>query len=117
MASIFRCPRYANLSCAHAEVRIHRKIALCGSAFTILVGVAVLSGWIFGIDILKTVVPGFVNMKANTALSFISLGTAGLFLVSGRPPLPPRRRAIVIGIASVAIVTGALTLTTTSPRG
>ncbi len=91
-------------------MRIHRKIALCGSAFTILVGVAVLSGWIFGIDILKTVVPGFVNMKANTALSFISLGTAGLFLVSGRPPLPPRRRAIVIGIASVAIVTGALTL-------
>src|SRR3972149_5825965 len=44
------------------------------------VGVAVLFGWGRGIDLLKTVVPGLVSMRANTALTFIFLAVSLLLL-------------------------------------
>lgn len=38
----------------------------------ILLGLTVLAGWWFDIASLKTVLPGLVSMKANTALCFFS---------------------------------------------
>ena len=46
------------------------------STFVVLVGVAVLVGWVFNIDIFKSVLPGSVAMKVNTALGLIFGGTS-----------------------------------------
>lgn len=46
-------------------------------------GIAVLFGWAFDIEVLKFIVPGFVSMKANTALCFTLLGIAILFKKEG----------------------------------
>ena len=43
---------------------------------SILLGIVVIIGWIFEIQILKTVVPGYMSMKVNTALFFIMSGIA-----------------------------------------
>lgn len=54
-------------------------------------GTAVLAGWTFKIEILKTIVPGFVSMKANTALGFVAAGIA-LLLIAKSKASPARVR-------------------------
>lgn len=44
--------------------------------FSVLTGITVLIGWFFGIENLKSVIPGLVTMKANTAICFVLLGAA-----------------------------------------
>ena len=39
-------------------------------------GLLVLAGWIFDIQIFKTLLPGLVTMKANTAICFMMVGLA-----------------------------------------
>ncbi|MBI3922287.1 MAG: hypothetical protein HY318_12780, partial [Armatimonadetes bacterium] len=46
------------------------------SGASILVGCFVLIGWIFDVPLLKSVFPGLVTMKANTAICFILAGVA-----------------------------------------
>ncbi|MBI3839223.1 MAG: GGDEF domain-containing protein [Planctomycetia bacterium] len=46
------------------------------SVTAILVGLVVLIGWIFDIGLLKTALPGFVSMKANTAVAFMLIGVS-----------------------------------------
>lgn len=48
------------------------------------IGLVALTGWIFGADLLKSVVPGHVTMKANTALTFVVTGLS-LFAVLRSP--------------------------------
>ncbi len=42
---------------------------------TTLIGAVVLTGWWLGIDQLKSIVPGVVTMKVNTAIGFVLLGS------------------------------------------
>lgn len=49
---------------------------------TIAVGVLVLLGWTFGIEVLKSVIPGSVSMKPNAAVAFIVCGAGLCFGVS-----------------------------------
>jgi PAS domain S-box-containing protein len=67
----------------------------------------VLAGWVLDVPFLKGPFPGLVQMKANTAIGLLALGTA-LLLTTSRPS-PTRRRAARL-LASLAIVIGALTL-------
>lgn len=46
-------------------------------------GIAVLIGWALDIEVFKSIAPGFVSMKANTALCFVLLGIAILFKKKG----------------------------------
>jgi PAS domain S-box-containing protein len=52
------------------------------AALTILVAAVALSGWALQIPVLTSVLPGAVEMKANTAVALILCGTALLSLAS-----------------------------------
>ena len=69
-------------------------------------GVAVL-GWLLSIDVLKSVVPGQVTMKANAAVCLLL--AAGALASLSRPAGSPARRAGAVAATCVAAV-GAATL-------
>jgi len=56
--------------------RASRVVALLLSLLVMAIGVTVLIGWAFDIAALKTVFPGLVTMKANTALGMVVCGVA-----------------------------------------
>jgi two-component system cell cycle sensor histidine kinase/response regulator CckA len=62
----------------------------------------VLAGWTLDNDAMKSVVPGFVTMKANTACLFLALGV-GLYLRSSASAAPLlQRTGRMLGIAVIA---------------
>ncbi|HSA92347.1 MAG TPA: response regulator, partial [Terriglobales bacterium] len=78
---------------------------------TTLVGLGVLCGWLFDIASLKSVFPGLVAMKFNTALGFVLTGIALWFLAPDSASERKRgpRIAAMICAGLVALV-GALSL-------
>jgi signal transduction histidine kinase len=70
-------------------------------------GLLVLLGWAFDIATLKSVIPGFPMMKANTALGFVLVGV-GLTLLHNEGTLRSRLLARFCGIATALL--GVLTL-------
>jgi len=65
----------------HTALRLAQVMAIA----TVALGVMVLLGWIFGIESIKTLSPGFVSMKANTALCFTLCGAGLLIGYLSRP--------------------------------
>jgi len=55
-------------------------------------GVIVRARWAFGLPLLKSVLPGAVEMKANTAAGLVLAGCA-LFILGDRPSPPLQRSA------------------------
>jgi len=47
-----------------------------GAALSVSVGLLCLAGWVFDISILKSGLPGLVQIKANTAICLVLLGVA-----------------------------------------
>jgi signal transduction histidine kinase len=73
------------------------------SGFIIIMGLAVIAGWIMNIPFLKTVFPGYVSMKMNTAICFVLSGTAFFLLLRKNNNIIYKSIAaflIVFGIAS-----------------
>ncbi len=67
-----------------------------------------LAGWVFDISYFKTILPGFPEMKPNSAVAF-AIGAIGLFLISKHGQGENRSRAIVSCGALVSLI-GFLTL-------
>jgi PAS domain S-box-containing protein len=76
--------------------------------FAIAIGAAVLAGWLFDVPLLKSLLPGFIAMKANTALGFLLAGGSMLLLLLS-PASRARARAGQALALAVALI-GALTL-------
>ncbi|MEO8379373.1 MAG: PAS domain S-box protein [Acidobacteriota bacterium] len=62
----------------------------------IAIGALVLVGWALDVAVLKSIVPGLVTMKANTAVCFILCGLAMILLREGREGAGPRRLAAIL---------------------
>lgn len=79
-----------------------------GTVLVAVLGAGVLLGWAFDVQILKSVYPGFVTMKPNTAAGFLMAGLALWALI----PQSPANTRHYIGLALAVALTllGGLTL-------
>jgi len=78
------------------------------SIVVMLIGCVVIVGWIKDITVLKSVLPGWVAMKANTAICLI-LGGTSLWLWHWQSKVGVKRRATQV-CAALVVVVGLLTL-------
>jgi PAS domain S-box-containing protein len=87
----------------------HARLLTTASAlFSLALGCIVLVGWSLDLPSFKSVLPGFVSMKANTAAGFLLSGASLLLLVrypAARNPLRVSR-----ALAALVILLGVLTL-------
>ncbi len=86
-----------------------KPVAIFSATITILIGVVVLIGWLFDIGMFKTILPGYVNMKANTALAFLCCGLSAWVMATGKDQTR-LGEALVITFPGIAFALGALTL-------
>lgn len=54
------------------------------SIFIILLAITVIAGWLFDVSVLKTIIPGSISMKINTAICFLLSGAIFTCLTMGR---------------------------------
>lgn len=90
------------------------KAAQVASAIVILVGCVALVGWIYNIAVLKSILPGFVAMRPNTALGFILAGGSLWLQLSTKKRSRSIhvfwRRLIGLGSSILVFLLGGLTL-------
>lgn len=55
----------------HARPQRSELVSMAFGAFVVIVGICVLAGWQFDLPAWKSVLPGAVSMKTNTALAFV----------------------------------------------
>jgi PAS domain S-box-containing protein len=72
--------------------------------FTMLAGILVLAGWVFDIHSLKSVLPGIVSMKFNTAVCFVLSGLA-LSLLDD-PGVTGRKKTIATVCSWIVFIAG-----------
>ncbi|MTJ10034.1 PAS domain-containing protein [Anabaena sp. UHCC 0204] len=88
--------------------RVHSLAPMISSILgriTALIGLVVLLGWIFDLEILKSVLPGLVTMKVNTAVGFL-LGGTSLYLENKSIKYKP----ISLVLAVIVLLLGLLTI-------
>jgi PAS domain S-box-containing protein len=87
-----------------------RAFAPLAAGAVLVLGLLTLIGWIFHIPVLKTVLPGLVSMKANTAICFIMAALSLLLRCrlgpGGAGPWPLSARILGLGV----FLAGSLTL-------
>ena len=90
-AAAFACDRRAvRMSAVVVEhppaSTLHCRTLYIAAALTAAIGLSGLSGWIFAVPGLRSVLPGAVEMKANTALGLLLAGIALAILGTGVAP-------------------------------
>ncbi|MBL1264652.1 response regulator [Methylomicrobium sp. RS1] len=78
------------------------------SVMVVLLGFAVLGGWAFGFDMLKSLLPGLPCMKVNTSIGFILCG-ASLGLITVKD-FSGSVRAAAFALTGIALLLAAITL-------
>lgn len=78
-----------------------------GGAAATVVGAIVLLGWLLDVDTLKSLWPGLLTMKANTAVCFLLMGTGVVALA--RPAIVGPHR--LLGTALIAAAAGLAAVT------
>jgi PAS domain S-box-containing protein len=71
-----------------------------------LTALLVLAGWVWDVAALRSVLPGYVSMKVNTAVCFLSLGLALLLAATGHRPLVLLARVpafLTVGLAGLVL--------------
>jgi PAS domain S-box-containing protein len=87
-------------------------LAYFASGLIILIGGVVTIGWLANIDDMKSLLPGFATMKANSAVAAILLGVA-LSLATERErraPLAAKPAPAIVLLAACALLIALLTL-------
>jgi len=79
-----------------------------GGGLAVAAGIVVLIGWLLGVDGLKSMAPGLLTMKANTAVCFTLMGT-GVVLLS-RFPAASRERTLGLALVATSAALAAVTL-------
>lgn len=97
----------------HAPLQTQGAARLC-ALLLIVLGVAVLVGWIADVEPLMTVLPHFVRMRPNTAVCFVACGLAMLCLREEDGPegraIRPATRGAGVAFACLATAIALLTL-------
>ncbi len=88
--------------------KVYRTIARVGGVVLLLLGVLVLLGWLWKIELFTTFVSGRITMKPNTAIGFLFLGLA-LFLLT-RHSTTRKTQLWCAASATVVILLGLVTL-------
>jgi PAS domain S-box-containing protein len=89
-------------------ISVLKHLPQAASVVVIMVGLLVLLGWTFDIEILKSIIPGIVTMKANAAVAFVLAG-ASLWLQVGKVRLSAWARRLAQACALIVAVIGLLT--------
>ncbi len=76
------------------------------AAITAVIGLLGLAGWVFAVPLLKSVLPGAVEMKSNAAVGLV-LAACALFILCDRPSPPAQRLAqrFTLVVAALGLVT------------
>jgi PAS domain S-box-containing protein len=88
-------------------LREHAAPARAAASITIVLGLAGVAGWVFGIPVLTRIIPGAVDMKMNTGLGLVFGGAALLILID---PAPRRFDGIARAICMALVLLGLCTL-------
>jgi hypothetical protein len=64
------------MSTLHPGGRLAARVAAGAAVGVMVIGMAVLAGWTFGIERLMTVLPGSIRMKPHTAIALIGAAVA-----------------------------------------
>ncbi|PYX92546.1 MAG: hypothetical protein DMG71_17745, partial [Acidobacteria bacterium] len=102
-----------NVPAPQAEPNVSRRLGQFVSAcsvFAVAFGVWVLTGWALHIQILKSILPGQVAVKANTAVCFILVGVALWFLRKEQPSVASGWKLAAKIAATIAGVVGLFSL-------
>ena len=82
------------------------RAACVAGVLTIFLGLLVLAAWVLGIPALKSVIPGAVEMKANTAVGLVLSGTAlALLSLTGPASAQVVARAMACFVALLGFAT------------
>jgi PAS domain S-box-containing protein len=77
-----------------------RRLARLASVVVIAIGALVILGWVFDVELLKTLMPGAPVMSASSALGFVLAGVA----LSARLRARPERRGLSVLSRSCALL-------------
>ena len=86
------------------------RVAWACGLFTLLIGLAVLTGWALDYRPLMTVLPGFVAMKPMTAVAFLFAGSGLLSFLRIKEGADRRARLLSMVAAATTAILGALVL-------
>lgn len=85
-----------------AFLRIPGMLPQLAAMLSAVIGLAGFAGWMLDIPLLKSLLPGAVEMKVNTAVGLV-LAAGGLFILGGRPSRSQQRLAQTLGLAVLAL--------------